>query len=142
MHRSSNAGDVNSPALSMRMVLIGEFRNCARSLMIWVSSRAMTKLRADISDTWDHFVDEQIMTRKKRKGPLGGSMGPHTSTFNCSRKAGILFNVFDNEGLNTNLPCEHARQVSFIEVGCTMVGMPLVSFIICWYIKVPGWPRR
>lgn len=76
VQRLSKARDVNSQ-LSIQIVRMGEFGNCALSLRICVRRQARTRFRVDIRDTWDHFVEEQIITRKKQKGPPGGSMGLH-----------------------------------------------------------------
>lgn len=70
---------------------------------------ANTRFLVDKSEIWDHFEDESIMARKNWKGPLGGPIGPHTSTFSCSRNFGIVCIVFEIVGWVINFPWEHAR---------------------------------
>lgn len=141
IQKSSKVCEVNSPALSTRMILMGWSGNCALSLRMWAKSLGKTKLRVESKDTWDHLEDAQVMTRKNRKGPLGGSIGPHTSACNCSKNLGIAFIVLAKDGLNTSLPFEHARQGTLWS-GRVLGGMPLVAFKILWNIFVPGCPKR
>lgn len=93
--KSSNTGEVNSPALSIRITFIGELGNWDRNRRICVSSLEKTKFLVEISETCDHLVEEKMITRKYRNGPLGGSMGPQTSTFNCAKNSGIFKIFFD-----------------------------------------------
>lgn len=62
--KSSKVRDVNSPALSTLRVRIGLFGNCAWSLMILARILGKTKFLVDNRETWDHFVDESMMTKK------------------------------------------------------------------------------
>ena len=80
IQKSSNVGEVNSPALSSLNVLIGLSGNCALSLRMWASNLEKTRFLVDNRDVWDHLEEASIMTRKKRNGPLAGVIGPQTST--------------------------------------------------------------
>jgi hypothetical protein len=57
---------------------------------MYVSLLGNTKLRVDNSATYDHFDDAQIMAKKKRNGPLVGSIGPQTSAWSCSKNLGMF----------------------------------------------------
>jgi hypothetical protein len=84
--------------------LIGLSRNWALSLRIWVRLRGKIRFLVDNSDTWDHFVEKSITTRKKWNGPLRRSTDPQISTFNWCRNGGIDMGVFEIDGWMTSLP--------------------------------------
>ena len=79
IQKSSKVGDVNSPALSTRMVRIGYFGNCARRRRICASIRGNIMFCVASRLMLDHLEDASIIGIKYRNGPLGGLMGPHTS---------------------------------------------------------------
>lgn len=79
VQNSSKVLDVNSAAPSVQSVRIGCSGNWDLSLRMWVRILGKTRLRVESSDTLDHLELASITTRKYRNGPLGGSIGPHTS---------------------------------------------------------------
>jgi hypothetical protein len=109
VQKSSNNFDVNSPALSTLTILIGLSGHWALSLRMCARIRRKTRFLVDNNDTCDHFVEESIMTKKKRKASLRGSAGPHTSAFSWYRNGGIERGVFEIDGWMTRLPWEQAR---------------------------------
>lgn len=76
---SSKALEVNSPALSTLILRIGYSGNWDLSCRMFAMMRAKTRFLEESSEVFDHFAEASIMARKKRKGPEGGSIGPHTS---------------------------------------------------------------
>lgn len=107
---------------------------------MWDRILPNARFLVDNNETCSHLVDESIRTKKYLNGPLGGSIGPHISTFICSKKFGIDLIVFDIAGLVIIFPCEHAIHCCCILSGVIPLGMPVESLIILLYILVPGWP--
>lgn len=139
-HKSSNVLEVNSPALSTLMILIGWSGNCAFSRSMCARRRGKTIFRVDNRETRDHLDEAQMMAKKNRKGPLAGSIGPQTSACRRSKKVGILCSVLAGEGLVVSLPWEQAKHGFFMIVGCTVFGMPCVSLMSLWNMLMPGCP--
>jgi len=108
MQYSLKLFDVNSLALSKRIVLIGLSRNWALNLIIWANSHANATLRVDSKEMCDHLVHASIKTIKYLNGPLGGWIGPHISPCMRSRKARDWCPILANDGRTISFPWEHA----------------------------------
>lgn len=79
VQNSSKVLDVNSPAPSVLRVLIGFSGNWDLNLSMCERILGKTRLRVESKDTLDHLELASITTKKYLNGPLGGSIGPHTS---------------------------------------------------------------
>jgi hypothetical protein len=53
----------------------------ALSLKKGAKMHGKTRFLVDSNDTWDRFVEESIISKKKWNGQLGGLIGPQTSAF-------------------------------------------------------------
>ena len=107
---SSKLLDVNSPALSILMLLILYSGKCARSLIICVSKRANATLRVDNMQTWDYLQDASTITIKYRNGPLDGCIGPQISPWILCKNVGDSKLTLLSDDLIMSFPCEQVSQ--------------------------------
>jgi hypothetical protein len=64
--------EVNSPALSILIVLMRFSRKLARNWMIWAISFAKAWFRVDSKHMWLHLIEVSIRTIKYLNAPIGG----------------------------------------------------------------------
>lgn len=95
---------MNSPASSVLRVRIGYSGNYTGRRIICARSREKTWFLVDNNETRDHFELASMTTKKNRKGPFGGSIGPQTSAWSLSRNHGNSVCVLEGDGDVMNLP--------------------------------------